>query len=159
MSPCPTSEHLDRLAFGELPYPEAPALEQHVAACDACRREVEWLRAERALMATRARSRQVPAARLLGAVHARRQATRRRPPTSPIHWLSLAAGMLFIGLTTGLISARSPIPLQPHEELQFAEALMSIDHRALEISRLESEFAACLVATPDPGQPCVDLCL
>jgi hypothetical protein len=115
------------------------------------------MRSERALMMARARSRHVPTARLLAAVQARRPAAvRHRPPVRATRWFPLAVGALCVALVAGVMSVPTPDPMSPDD---LAEALMSIDHPAVEIARLESELSACLVATPDLGRPCQDLCL
>lgn len=158
MSVCPTYDTLDHLVSGELPADDALPFQRHLASCANCRREVEWMRAERTLMAARARARHVPRAHLLAAVQSRRLAARHRLPVRATRWFPLAVGALCAALVTGLLSARRP-PSVPPDDMQFADALMSIDHREVEISRMESELSACLVATPDLGKPCLDICL
>jgi hypothetical protein len=54
MSDHPSPEALEQLALGELSAAAGAEIEQHARACDACGRELRWMRAEAALVRRRA---------------------------------------------------------------------------------------------------------
>src|SRR5205814_810505 len=98
------AEDLALYALGELQGDERVALENHLAECPACRRELEELRGDMALMALSVigptpprRSRQ----RLIDAIALEPRMTTvraRRAWWTPLPWLATAALALFAGL-------------------------------------------------------------
>jgi anti-sigma factor RsiW len=82
-------EALEALALGELSEARAQEVEAHAAACASCKRELEWLRAERELMSRRAAQSERLPAELWRGIEARLGSA----PVGPARWPWVAAAL------------------------------------------------------------------
>ena len=88
MSDHATREELEQLAMGELPAALSAEIADHAERCQACARELSWLRAERALIQRRAERAPAPSADLWARIEARAYAP---PPLRRRRSLAVAA--------------------------------------------------------------------
>lgn len=106
-------EELESLALGELSPVHAAGIEDHVAGCPACARELSWLRAERALLARRPLP---PTDHLWAGVRTRLRHPRLRP-----HWawrIAVAAGGAAAAAAIVLVAVRPAPPPAPVQQAQ-----------------------------------------
>jgi len=154
-------EQLESLAFGELPLDQARRALEHAGACGPCGLELAALRRERAMFHDRAAAR--PAlprlelfAKVEGAAKAR---ARRRQVRREVAAFALCAASLLcvVGLSARSAQAVAPMrasadgmePCTSSEGPPFSRACGAVASTSQdEIGRLESDFGACLVATP-----------
>jgi hypothetical protein len=105
--PCNSSD-LEALALGELAPEQAQAVLEHASGCQACRDELAWLRAERDLMARRARQKDDLPPELWRGVERRLAAGTERRPRSRAVWVAVTAG--FALAAAALVLAMLPKP-------------------------------------------------
>jgi hypothetical protein len=112
-----TREELEQLAMDELPEDLAARVGDHAARCEACARELDWLRAERALILRRARQAPPPAPELWARVEARAYAPvplrRRRSWVAAAIAVAAAAALAVVvrphlGRTPSVVADASP---------------------------------------------------
>jgi anti-sigma factor RsiW len=125
---------LEALAYGELDPQEAAVERAHASHCARCRRELQWLRAERHLVHGRPLRAVPPAVRRR--VEARWPEPRRRGG----RWLAPLAVAAAFALAVAL-------SLHPRISATAAECPRG-DVNQTSVSLEEAGFGACLVATP-----------
>ena len=170
MSACTNARihELDALLHGELPPPAAAGLRAHAQGCHACARELSWLRAERAALQGRpdAWAPVVPLRAGRGsagfsAVRARAQHLRERGRVRAGSSLAVAAlgaaAALFIAVQGG--PRGLPRSIDADTDVELSSNIPWCGDRPDAVGTLESQFSACLTATPRalPGSPLVCL--
>jgi anti-sigma factor RsiW len=163
------ADALDALVQGELTPAQEGPLRAHLQGCAGCARELAWLRAERvalksrpapppAVVSLRAGAR--PAG--LDAVRERARRLQARDRAAARRSLLLAgfaaAAALLVAVGGG---ARPPsLPALASEEAELASVIPWCGELAGdEVGRLESAFAACLIATPRALPGVTAICL
>ena len=141
------AESLALYAIGSLDDPQdLAALEAHLGTCGDCRRELEALRADTALLALSATGPRPPARsrqRLLSAIAAEPRVERRNPPRYAVgrlrpHWFNLAPTLVMVLLAVFSIllwrDLRNTRRVLRHTEAQ-------LEHMQVELARTNTELA------------------
>src|SRR5262249_9349626 len=162
------------LALGELDSARAREVEAHAAGCASCKRELEWLRAERELMSRRAAQAAPVPADLWRRIEARIHVA---PVRRTSHWASVGGAVVIAAAAAMLlVFSRKPVPIahQPdagvparrdkdpkralddaEKEYQQAIAIMEADiHRMRPDVNLEMMHKKVLVDSANAGDDC-----
>src|SRR5262249_23552648 len=119
-------EALEGLALGELGGARGREVEAHAASCASCKRELEWLRAERELMARRAAQAQPLPAELWQRIESRisPEAPRR---ASRMAWLGPAiVGAAAAAVLLVFLHKRQPVAVHP-PKIDRKDPIVAID--------------------------------
>lgn len=172
MTPC-LDEHLEAYALGRLNPDEAKAVCTHLELCDACRRELAWLRTEQRLFAERrartsphpiqmANLRRATLNRVPQALETSHRRERRMKAVSAGRALLSAAGAVLAAFVVAYLP-QNPRPLVVASvdgadcRSEVAGPFCAPNGGNYErIAAVEDLFDACLVATPHLGD--ADFC-